>query len=279
MLIVVRGAGDIATGTIHKLHRAGFKVIALEVETPTAIRREVAFSEAIFEGVTIVEDIIARRVTNYEELKKALEFQEIPVIVDPDGEWIERLKPTVVIDAILAKRNLGTNREMADITIALGPGFVAGQDVDVVVETMRGHSLGTLIFSGKAKADTGVPGEIAGVSRERVIYSPAAGIFTEGARIGNLVKKGERIGYVGEEEVLATIDGVLRGIIRDGHYVKEGLKIADIDPRVETMDHSYTISDKARNIGGAVLEAVLYLLKRRFSTDGKRYIKKISWEN
>ncbi|NMM63787.1 EF2563 family selenium-dependent molybdenum hydroxylase system protein [Clostridium sp. P21] len=258
-IIIIRGGGDVSSGIIQKLYRSGFKVLVLEIEKPTAIRRKVSFCEAVFNGCAIVEDIKAILVTNICEIKKAWSDNIVPIVIDSKGKYIELLKPKVVIDAILAKKNLGTNMNMAPMTIGVGPGFEAGKDVNVVVETMRGHNLGRLIFSGSAIENTGLPGEIAGYSGERVIHSPASGIISNVKEISDIVKAGEVIAYVGETEVKAGIDGVLRGIIKNGSGIFKGLKIADIDPRIEEKQNCYTISDKARNIGGAVLEAVLHL--------------------
>ena len=258
-IVVVRGGGDIASGTIQKLHRSGFKVLVLEIEKPTAIRRNVAFSDAIYNGETSVEGIKAVRVNNLEEIQKAFENEVIPIIVDSEGEYIKKVNPIAVVDAILCKRNLGTNKDMAPITVALGPGFNAGVDVDVVIETMRGHKLGRLIFDGYAMENTGVPGEISGYTKERVIYSNASGIIKNLKSIGDIVKKGDILALIGEIEVKATIDGLLRGIIKEGTDVYEGLKIADIDPRLKEIENYTTISDKARNIGGGVLEGILLL--------------------
>ena len=262
-LIVVRGGGDIATGTIHKLYRCGFKIVILEIENPSSIRRAVCFSEAIYDKKTIVENVVCEKANNIDEIYSILNEGNIPVIVDPYGDYIEKLNPSVVIDAILAKKNLGTNKNMAPITIALGPGFYASKDVDIVIETMRGHNLGRIIENGYAKENTGIPGEIKGVSKERVIYSPTSGIISNVKNIGDIVKQGETIAYIDGNEVNATINGVLRGIIRDKSYVKSKLKIADIDPREEQVKNSYTISDKARTIAGGVLEAVLYLNQKQ----------------
>lgn len=261
-LVIVRGSGDIATGTIQKIKRAGFKVIALETIRPTSIRRHVCLSEAIYDGETTVEDIKAVKANNIKEVEKILEDGHVAVIVDGSGECIKKLKPIAVIDAILAKKNLGTNKDMAPITIALGPGFEAGKDVDIVVETMRGHNLARLIFEGKPMENTGIPGEIKGVSKDRVIYSLNDGTIKNIRKISDLVQKGQVIAKVGDVEVKATIDGVLRGLIRDGFYVNSGLKIADIDPRISEKNNCFTISDKARNIGGASLEALLIMLNK-----------------
>lgn len=257
--VVVRGGGDIASGAIQKLYRSGFKIVILEVDKPTAIRRNVAFSDAIYNGETSVEGIKSVRVNNIEEIKEAHKNDFIPIVVDSECEIIKEIKPLAVIDAILAKENLGTNKDMAPITIALGPGFNAGVDVDVVIETMRGHNLGRLILDGYAMPNTGTPGEIAGFSKERVIYSEADGVIKNITNIGDLVNKDDVLAYIGETKVIAPISGLLRGLIKDGTSVYKGLKIADIDPRLKEVENYTTISDKARNIGGGVLEALLMI--------------------
>ncbi|WP_326512507.1 selenium-dependent molybdenum cofactor biosynthesis protein YqeB [Clostridium intestinale] len=261
-MVIVRGGGDIASGVIQKLYRCGFKVLVLEIENPTCIRREVSFSEALFEDEIEVEGIKSVRVKNLEEIEDAWKNNKVPVIVDPKGSYINLLKPKAVVDGILAKKNLGTYINMAPITIALGPGFEAGKDVDVVIETNRGHNLGRLIFNGEAQADTGAPGNIGGYTKERVIYSPCDGVINNVRVIGDIVKKEEPLAYVGDYIVRATIDGVLRGIIRNNSKVYKGLKIADIDPRLEERKNCFTISDKARTIGGGVLEALIYLIRQ-----------------
>jgi len=267
-IIVIRGGGDIATGTIHKLHRCGFKVVILEIENPSAIRRSVCFSEAVYENKIVVENVVCEKANNLDEAYHILDRNNIPVIIDTYGKYIEKLKPLALVDAILAKKNLGTKKDMAPITIALGPGFCAGEDVDIVIETMRGHDLGRIIEKGYAVANTGIPGFVKGISKDRVIYSPSSGIISNTREIGDIVKKGEVIAKISNienetvTEVKATIDGVLRGIIRDKSKIKERLKIADIDPRLEEVKNSYTISDKARTIAGGVLEAILYMKQR-----------------
>ena len=262
-IIVVRGGGDIASGAIQKLYRSGFKVLVLETETPSAIRRKVAFCEAVYEKEIELEGIKARLVANDEEIQDCWDSDILPVMIDSRGKVIERLKPLAVVDGILAKQNFGTKRSMAPITVALGPGFSAPEDVDIVIETMRGHNLGRIIEEGRASENTGVPGIIAGFGIERVIYSDYSGVITNVEKIGNVVEKGDVIAVVGDNEIYASISGVLRGIIRDGYKVKKGLKIADIDPRISEKDNCFTISDKARNIGGAVLESILYLKKKK----------------
>lgn len=261
-LIVVRGGGDLATGTIYKLHKCGFPVLVLEVPGPSAIRRNVAFSEAVYEGCQKVEDVTCYLADSMENAVKLLAEGKLTMLVDPKGESIARLKPMAVVDAILAKKNLGTGRAMAPITVALGPGFEAGTDVDAVVETQRGHNLGRVLWQGKAAPNTGIPGIIAGFGRERVIYSPAAGIVRNVCHITDTVKKGQTIAIIETDKesisVTATLDGLLRGLIRDGYPVPEGFKIADIDPRTEEYENCFTISDKSRCIAGGVLEAILY---------------------
>ena len=266
-LIIVRGGGDLATGTIHKLWSAGFFVVVLETQYPAAIRRQVSLCEAVYGGETSVEDMTGVLAFDEDEIFSVLEEGKVPVVVDPEGKFIAKWKPEVVVDGILAKRNLGTYKEMAPLTIALGPGFCAGKDVDVVIETKRGHNLGRVIREGEAYPNTGIPGNIGGYTSERVIHSEKRGILKNKKNIGDIVKKGEVIAVIegeGEETLVrATIDGILRGLIRDGFPVTEGFKIADIDPRKEELENCFTISDKARCIGGSVLEVVCrYFLEK-----------------
>ncbi len=261
-LIIVRGGGDIATGTIHKLKKCGFAVLVLEIEKPSAIRRNVAFSEAVYEGLSRVEGMACLLAKDLSEACQLLEEGKLVMLVDPEGQAIKALKPPVVVDAILAKKNLGTAKDMAPLTIALGPGFEAGKDCHVVIETMRGHKLGRLIYQGSAIPNTGVPGMVGGYTKERVIHSPAAGCIRNTVKVTDTVKKGDVIAYIHTEEgskvpVTASLDGLLRGLIRDGFQVTKGFKIADIDPRIAEYENCFTISDKARCIAGGVLEAVM----------------------
>ena len=274
MKVVIRGGGDLATGVAEVLYQSGFKILILDIEKPSSIRRSVCFSEAIYEGVTKVENIICKKVENENEIEKCWNEKIIPIMVDEKGEIIKKIKPDVVVDSIIAKKNLGTTKEMAPITIALGDGFKAGKDVDIVVETMRGHNLGRVITSGRAMKNTGIPGEIKGVSKDRVIYSLANGIFSSVKKIGDTVQKDEIIGYVGDVEIRGKISGVLRGIIREGYEVTENMKIGDIDPRIEEKSNCFTISDKARSLGGAVLRAIMFRLKEeREKKNGNTYIE------
>ena len=260
-LIIVRGGGDLAAGTIYKLKKCGFPVLILETANPSAIRRNVAFCEAVYQGSQTVEDLTCHLASSLEQAEALLREGKLTVLIDPLGASVSRLKPLAVVDAILAKKNLGTNRNMAPITIALGPGFIAGDDVDAVVETKRGHNLGRVLWSGSAAPNTGIPGVIGGFGRERVIHCPAAGILRNVKKITDIVSRGEIIALVETENgtvpVKATLDGILRGLIRDGYPVTAGFKIADIDPRAEELDNCFTISDKARCIAGGVLEALL----------------------
>ncbi len=254
-LIIVRGAGDLATGVIQKFHRCGFPVLALEVSQPTAIRTTVALSQAVYNGRAQVEDVVATAISNLSQLAEVHNRGEVAILVDPAGESIQTLNPICVIDAILAKKNLGTHREMAPITIALGPGFTAGTDVDVVIETVRGHNLGRLMFNGTALPNTGIPGVIGGKGAQRVIHAPATGQVVHCHQIGDVVQEGEVVLIVGGVPSLAPFTGLLRGLIPQGLEVPKGMKIADIDPRLDVDWH--TISDKARALGGGALEAFL----------------------
>lgn len=262
-ICLVRGAGDIATGTIQKLVRAGFKCVVTEVSNPSSIRRKVSLSEAVYEKKTVVEDIEAVLCENLDEIGQYLDRYNPVIIVDPKLTILNKMKFDVVVDAILAKKNTGLKKEMAEITIGLGPGFEAGVDCDIVIETMRGHDLARIIEQGFAKKNTGIPGIIDGFSNERVIYSDFDGQFTHIKSISDIVNKEEIIAKVGDNYIRATLDGVIRGMIRDNFEVKKGLKIIDIDPRYEEVENCFTISDKARAIGGAVLEAIMMLENRR----------------
>ena len=259
-IIVVRGGGDLATGVIHRLWSAGFKVLILETAHPAAIRRQVSLCEAVYEGKATVEGLTARLIQSVSETETVWAAGEVPMLVDPEGKCLEAVKPAVLVDAIIAKVNLGTHRGMAPVTIALGPGFTAGEDVDVVIETSRGHKLGRVIKQGSAKPNTGVPGIIGGYGKERVMHSPAKGILRNIHAIGDIVEAGEDIAYIETDEgkvmLKATISGIIRGLIRDGYPVTVGFKSADIDPRREELENCWLISDKARCIAGSVLEQV-----------------------
>ena len=270
ILIICRGGGDLATGIVHRLFRAGFPVLVLETDSPAAIRRQVSFSEAVYDGTATVEGVTAERIAsaNRASVNHVLEEGRVPLLVDPEGSSIPLLRPDIVVDAMIAKKNLGTAKEMAPLVIGVGPGFTAGEDVDLVVESMRGHNLARIFTTGSALPNTGIPGNIGGFSKERVLHAEAAGYMKNIRQIGDIVEKGEEIARIYEKmtkdgtfsgsyvSVEASISGIIRGFIREGYHFQKGFKIADIDPRESELANCFTISDKARSIGGSVLEAV-----------------------
>ena len=258
MKILIRGAGDIATGIALRLYRAGMQVVMTDLPAPTAIRRTVCFSQAIILGEMTVEDVTARRAETPDQAEALLAQGLIPVLADPDCTCRTRLRPDALVDAILAKRNLGTKMDDAPIVVGIGPGFTAGEDCHAVVETMRGHTLGRVIYRGSALPNTNIPGLIGGFAGERVLRAPCDGIFTAVHRIGDTVEEGETIGFVEGQPMKCTISGVLRGVLDDGVPVKKGMKSGDVDPRCKP-EYCTTISDKALAVGGGVVEAVLYL--------------------
>lgn len=257
MLVIIRGGGDIATGIALRLYRSGMAVVICETPAPTSIRRTVCFSEAVRQGTAEVEGVAAR-LTDLEGVPGLLGQGVIPVLADPAGDCISSLSPDVVVDAILAKRNLGTHMELAPIVVAAGPGFTAGVDCHAVVETMRGHYLGRVIYDGSAQPNTNIPGLIGGYAGERVLRAPADGIFRGVRRIGDHVSCGDVAGYVGDVPMACTIGGTLRGLLADGIAVTRGFKCGDVDPRCSPA-HCLCASDKALAIGGGVLEAILHL--------------------
>ena len=254
--VLIRGAGDIATGVGHRLFRSGFRLVMTEVSAPLAVRRTVSFCEAVHEGTKTVEGLTARLAQKVSDLKPIQDQGEIPVLVDPNLNCLAELKPVVIVDALLAKRNTGLRRDMARLTIGLGPGFVAPDDVHLAVETNRGHNLGRLIYLGSPEPDTGVPGDIAGQSAKRVLRASADGRFETSCRLGDLVEQGQEVATVAGIPVTSEIPGILRGLIRPGTMVKKGLKVGDVDPRAK-VEYLNTISEKARAIGGAVLEGIM----------------------
>lgn len=256
MNVVIKGAGDLATGIGHRLKKCGFTVVMTDLEVPTAVRRTVAFSRAIYEEVAIVEGITAKKVNTYEEMEAIIQEGNIPVLVDPQADIVAKWKPEVVVDGILAKKNLHTKITDAPLVIGVGPGFTAQEDCHAVIETKRGHYLGSVITKGSAIPNTGIPGDIGGYTVERIIRATSDGTFHPIASIGMLVQKGDIVAYAQEEPVYAQITGIVRGMLQEGVYVTKGMKSGDIDPRCK-VEHCFTISDKARSIGGGVLEAIL----------------------
>jgi len=272
MLVVIKGAGDLASGIALRLHHAGFEIAMTEIAAPISVRRTVCFSQAVYEGRKQVEDITAVLVNNEAGMKDVFLKKQIAVFVDPCAAVVKSFKPAAIIDAIMAKKNTGTAITDAPVVICAGPGFTAGVDCHAVIETQRGHTLGRVITEGCALPNTGIPGNIGGFTIERLLRSPADGVFEAASSIGDRVKKGETVAHVrnlpaaaaGEEVSLreeifpikAEIDGILRGILPSGIKVKLGMKAGDIDPRCEEA-HCFTVSDKALSIGGGVLEAFL----------------------
>lgn len=263
MLILIRGAGDIASGIALRLHRAGFSVAMTDIARPTTIRRTVAFSDAVTSGAQTVEEVTARRADTADEARAILAHGEIAVLVDPGCACRFSLCPDVLVDAILAKRNLGTAMADAPVVIGVGPGFTAGEDCHAVVETMRGHTLGRVYYAGAALPNTNIPGLIGGFAGERVLRAPADGVFTAVRHIGDAVESGEIVGFVAGVPMCATISGMLRGLLADGVGVTKGMKSGDVDPRGE-KDYCALVSDKALAVAGGVLEAILHF------TGGKR---------
>nr|WP_307989649.1 selenium-dependent molybdenum cofactor biosynthesis protein YqeB [uncultured Niameybacter sp.] len=256
MLVVIKGAGDLATGIAYRLKMAGFQIVMTEIARPTVVRHTVAFASAVYTKSVCVEGVTSVLCATMEEVKEALAKDFVPVIVDEKAEVIEILQPKVVVDAIIAKKNIGTCITDADIVIGVGPGFEAGVDCHYVVETKRGHYLGRVITEGSAIPNTGIPGEIGGYTKERIIRSPKSGCFKPVKKIGDSVKPGDVVAYIDDVPVLASIEGIVRGMLVDEMIVPEGFKCGDIDPRC-VKEHCFSISDKARSIGGGVLEAIM----------------------
>ena len=264
ILVAVKGAGDLATGVMHRLARAGFAVMAIELPNPTVVRRTVAFAEAIALGQVMVEGVTAQRADSLAEIHAAIAIGRIPIVVDPNGKLLKRMALTVLVEATLSKYNSGVTMHDAPIVIALGPGYEAGVDAHAVIETNRGHNLGRVYLSGCAEPNTGVPGAIGGYTIERLLRAPCAGALYGTRQIGDMVQADETVALVKTAEgasvpVASAITGILRGLVRDGLPVYEGMKVGDVDPRA-AREHCFTISDKSRAIGGGVLEAILYLL-------------------
>ena len=260
--VVVKGAGDLATGVIHRLYQVGMRVAATELPQPLTIRRAVAFASAVYERVWEVEGVVACRVEDETGMERALAAGQVPVWVDPQAQVVQWLRPDVVVDAIMAKRNTGTNIADAPAVVGLGPGFTAGRDCHAIIDTMRGHDLGRVVYHGQAQPDTGIPGQVGGEAARRVLRAPVDGLFVGQRSIGDVVRAGETVAQVSGQPVVARIDGVLRGLLHDGLTVRAGCKVGDVDPRA-VVEHCFTISDKARAVGGSALEAILHLLRSR----------------
>ncbi len=265
ILVAVKGAGDLATGVMHRLFRAGFAVVATELPQPTVLRRTVAFAEAVTQGRMRVEGVTACQASSIEEVQAALANELIPIVVDSDGTMLQQMQPSVLVEATLSKYNSGITINDARIVIALGPGYEAGKDAHAVIETNRGHNLGRVYLEGCAEPDTGVPGTIGGYTGERLLRAPCTGRLYSVRQIGDHVQAGETVAVVqsdaGSFPITAAISGILRGLVRDGLVVNTGMKVGDIDPRA-VREHCFTISDKSRAVAGGVLEAIMYLMNR-----------------
>lgn len=255
-LVIIKGAGDLASGVAHRLHQSGYRLLMTDLPKPTAIRRTVAFCQAIYDGRLTLEGVTARQ-ADPDNFERVISAGEIPVLAGADPLWLDSLEPQAFIEATLSKRNTGLSRREGRLTIALGPGYSAGGEADVVIETARGHFLGRVIIEGPALADTGKPGLIGGYDLERLVRAPGTGEVQFSSHIGDKVKAGQILGRVGGTEIVAAIDGVLRGALQNGLTVPEKFKIGDIDPRPDSADYIHSPSDKARAIGGGVLEALL----------------------
>lgn len=258
MLILIKGAGDIATGIAVRLKNSGMQVVMTEIAIPTTVRRSVAFSRAVYEGSAVVENITAGLVLDFAQIPAVLQRDEIPVLIDPRCEVLKSIHFDAVVDSILAKKNLSTDPTQAPVVIGVGPGFSVPQDCHCVIETQRGHDLGRCIYQGCAAKNTGIPGEIGGYTVERLLRAPCDGIFHPILAIGDAVKAGQTVALVDDQPVTAQIDGIVRGLLQDNVPVKAGMKSGDIDPR-GCYEHCFTVSDKARAVGGGVLEAILHL--------------------
>ena len=256
MKILIKGAGDLATGIAWRLKQCGFDICMTEIEVPTTVRRTVAFSRAVYEGEAKVEGLLAVFAAGYEQAQKIVKEENIAVVADPEAKILQMWKPDVVVDAILAKKNLGTRIGDAPLVIGVGPGFTAGEDCHLVVETKRGHYLGRVIERGSAIPNTGIPGDVGGYTTQRLIRAEAGGPFEPAVSIGDTVTQGQVVACSGGIPIRAQMSGMVRGMLQAGVLVTEGMKCGDIDARC-VRDHCFTISDKARAIGGGVLEAIL----------------------
>jgi xanthine dehydrogenase accessory factor len=255
-LVVVRGGGDLASGVVYRLARAGFPVVVLELDTPLFVRRAVSYGDAVYSGAITVDGVTARLARDVESARSLTSRGDVAVLVDPVGESLPALQPAVVVDARMEKANLGTTLDDAPVVITLGPGFTAGVDCHAVIETNRGHDLGRVITRGSAEPDTGEPGSVQNQTHSRVLRAPAEGHVVPMAAIGDMLEAGQSVAQVGGAAIVAPFRGVLRGLIHERVWARVGMKIGDLDPRAQ-RENCFTISDKSLSVGGGVLEAVL----------------------
>jgi xanthine dehydrogenase accessory factor len=259
--VLIRGAGEMASGIAHRLHQCHMRVLMTEIAAPTAVRRTVAFAEAIYRGCHAIEDVKSRRVSTIDEAQKLWDGGIIPIFVDPGATVRREVKPAVIVDAIMAKKAGNTAISDAPLVVGIGPGFIAGENAHAVVESNRGYHLGRVIWHGAAEPDTGVPAPVAGYTESRVLRALRSGLFKAMRDIGDIVQEGEIVAEVDGMPLAAGLSGVIRGMLHDGVLVEAGIKVGDIDPRGE-REYCYSISDKARAIGGGVVEAILHSCQR-----------------
>lgn len=261
MKIIIRGGGDLGSGVALRLHHVGWQILICETDSPLCLRRSVSFANAVYEKETKVEGVLAIKCDLPENIFEILEKKSIPVLIDPEMEVGNFFQPDIIIDARMLKKHVDYNLNSKIMIIGLGPGFIAGKNCHAVIETNRGHFLGRVIWEGEPQMDTGSPGRIKGHDIERVLRSPSNGKINSNAKIGYLFIKGETIGFVGSDPIIAPFDGCLRGLMHNGIEVSSGLKIGDLDARMDPSLTSF-VSEKALAIAGGVLEAILIFKNR-----------------
>jgi len=277
LIVLIRGGGEVASGIAHRLHCSHFRVCLTEIDNPLAVSRGTTFSEAVFDGAKVIMGVKAELVsTSTENIYRVWQLGNIPIVIDPEATIKKKIKPDVLVDAIMTKRNTGTKVTDAPLVIGVGPGFHAGRDVHIVVESNHSNNLGRVILEGEAEKNAGMPVVIGGLTKERVVWSPKEGIFASNQETGDSVVAGEVVGWIGDLPLKAPISGMLRGLLRNGVRVSKGSKLIEVDP-VNDAAICYVIRDKMRAIGGGVLEAIML----KFNTDvrkGKETISNTTFE-